>query len=911
MLLSVVQLSQASPASPALSPFALVMKTSAARAFAFAALATPSLALQLKPSTGGQQYVDNKFIVELESGSSLSSRSADTDIHARFLADLERRLPSNAYKVQQTYSSDIFNGATVGINNVNDLKKIAAASGVKSVHPVRILEAPQVVTHSTAGVDKVHAAGNKGQGIKIGIIDTGVDYTHPALGGGFGPGFKVAGGYDFVGDNYNAAGSPAVPDPDPLDQCAGHGTHVAGIIGANPANEYNVTGVAYKASLRAYRVFGCTGGTEDSIVMAALLRAYSDGNDVINLSLGGINGWTSDPLSVVASRIAAKGRVVAVAAGNEGEFGAFYGSTPAAGKDVIAVASVDNIGLGPLFTITTTIPGVGPIPYRWGTDFKPIDGANVKLPVYATSRDSSITDDACNPLPANTPNLAGYATLVRRGSCAFETKALNVAAAGGKYVIVYNNDGEFITPDFGSYQYGVLIRDSDGLVLLDAFLKGTSFTVSFPNTGTVSIANSQTGGLASSFSSVGPSFDMYFKPAIAAPGGGILSTWPTTKGSYAILDGTSMATPHLAGISALILKAKGRGVAKNMRTILQTTSALIPQTLANNSLPQSLAKSGSGLANAFAAFSYRTTVSPGELLLNDTAHWVKQHTIKIVNTSKKKRTYTLKHVPAGTMMPFQSGSIQPVPGPVPLVNAPARVKLSSTRVTIAAGKSVSVKVTINPPAGVEAARVPIISGHIQVATAGETLRVSYLGAAQDLRKIQVTDNTPDVLGVATPVVADPTGNVQTGPRDYTFVNGDNPTVYFRDVFGSARIAFDLVKEDFQLPQQPKKRAGNTADEDWLVGAVGAMKPAHKSIQPGTYAKVPILGHIAEFRYFRRHNNGNDLYSGFGVANVYANGTAIAPGRYRLLGRFLKVGGEPTIQAWYESWISPVIGVVAP
>lgn len=75
----------------------------------------------------------------------------------------------------------------------------------------------------------------------------GIDYTHPALGGAFGPGNKVAGGWDFVGDDYPL--SAPVPDADPLDQCAGHGTHVAGIIAADPTNEFNVTGVAYEATL--------------------------------------------------------------------------------------------------------------------------------------------------------------------------------------------------------------------------------------------------------------------------------------------------------------------------------------------------------------------------------------------------------------------------------------------------------------------------------------------------------------------------------------------------------------------------------------------------------------------------------------------------------------------------------------
>ncbi len=76
------------------------------------------------------------------------------------------------------------------------------------------------------GVDRLHAKGIMGKGVKIGILDTGVDYRHPALGGGFGPGFKIAGGYDLVGDDFFNQS----PDEDPLATCpdGGHGTHVSG-----------------------------------------------------------------------------------------------------------------------------------------------------------------------------------------------------------------------------------------------------------------------------------------------------------------------------------------------------------------------------------------------------------------------------------------------------------------------------------------------------------------------------------------------------------------------------------------------------------------------------------------------------------------------------------------------------------
>jgi len=97
----------------------------------------------------------------------------------------------------------------------------------------------------------------------------------------------------------------------------GHGTHVAGIIAADPNNGFNITGVAYESTLTAYRIFGCTGSTTDDIIVQALLQGAKDGANVLNLSLGGPDGWTTSVASVVASRLARSGIVLAIAAGNE------------------------------------------------------------------------------------------------------------------------------------------------------------------------------------------------------------------------------------------------------------------------------------------------------------------------------------------------------------------------------------------------------------------------------------------------------------------------------------------------------------------------------------------------------------------------------------------------------------------
>lgn len=257
------------------------------------------------------------------------------------------------------------------------------------------------------GVNELHARGYFGQGIKIGVIDSGVDYAHPNLGGCIGDSCLVAGGYDFVGDAYTGYNTP-VPDADPQD-CSGHGTHVTGILAVQPGNPYNLTGVAYQAKFRMYRVFGCSGVVQDDVILNALLKAHDDGNDVITLSLGEPSGWSESTPGVVASRIAKKGGVVTISTGNEGAYGAWYPSGPCTGADVICVGSNDNIALQ--INNATLSNGHDPIPYL---SLAPLTVTDARR-IYATSSDTTVAADACSSLPSSTPNLASYVTLIRRG----------------------------------------------------------------------------------------------------------------------------------------------------------------------------------------------------------------------------------------------------------------------------------------------------------------------------------------------------------------------------------------------------------------------------------------------------------------------------------------------------------------
>lgn len=170
----------------------------------------------------------------------------------------------------------------------------------------------------------------------MGIIDSGIDLEHPAFAG------RIVDGYDFVGDAYDAsdpARSTPVPDPNP-DDCDGHGTHVAGIVGGKDSQ---ITGVAPGVQFGAYKVFGCEGSTSDDVILAALERAETAGMDVVNMSLGSPFGWSV--LGKAITKMVKRGTVVVASAGNNGNLGLFATGDPAATEGVLSVASFDNIAV--------------------------------------------------------------------------------------------------------------------------------------------------------------------------------------------------------------------------------------------------------------------------------------------------------------------------------------------------------------------------------------------------------------------------------------------------------------------------------------------------------------------------------------------------------------------------------------
>ncbi|KAI0040635.1 subtilisin-like protease [Auriscalpium vulgare] len=859
--------------------------------------------------------VPHKFIVEVDTTADIPGKRSTDAPHAHILRSLTERGVS--YKVGHEYNSPgVFVGATITLENANDVKQLEQTAGIQAIRPVVLLPRAQPVsshvltgygdsaappdsesTHKMTGVDKLHAQGYLGAGVKIGIIDTGIDYTHPALGGGFGPGHKVVGGWDFVGDAYTGTNTP-VPDSDPLDQCAGHGTHVAGIIGADPGNEWNISGVAYKAAISAYRVFGCPeeGTVSDDIIIAALLRGHAEKQDILTLSLGGSAGWVEGSSAVVASRIAATGTIVTIAAGNDGAHGSWYSSSPGNGIDVISVASVDNTVIA-IQNLTLHGADRDSLPYF---RLQPAPFPD-PLPLYATSNDSTVASDACDPLPDSTPDLSKYVTLVRRGSCAFTQKLGNIAAKGGNAVLIYNNVPGWASISTGIYTNASLIQDTDGAYLVSLVASGANVTIAFPQTGGSYDFPDPHGGLVSDYSSYGPSNDMYFKPAVAAPGGNILSTWPVPLGKYAVLSGTSMATPFVAGSAALVLNAKGKGVTSlSARTLFETTAQPVAADTTDAALLHTATQQGAGLINVYTAIHTETIVSPGELILNDTAHYQSSHSFTVHNTGKKVKQYTLTHVPAGTAQTLQTGTIFASLGPVPATSDHATVQLTTTKLTLQPGQSHVVGVHITPPKGGDPKVFPVHSGFITITSPTETTHVSYLGLKGSLKDAQVIDNTATLFPVAPPFILNATGDVQDAPTNYTFVGDDVPSWLVRLAFGTPLLRFDLVKPDIKFTPTLGHRALEertpVVDRSWYSFPHG---------KANTFGQVSIVGPLFEFDYLPR--DAEDGYTNTPFTPQFANGTNVPSGNYRVLVRALKPTGDITQEKDFESWLSPIVG----
>jgi minor extracellular serine protease Vpr len=721
------------------------------------------------PIGGAANETATKWFVELSSppamkGTSKAVLKAERDAFKANAAAV-------GVKLIERYSYDsLWNGVSVSVAP-SQVAALRSVTGVKAVYPVETLSLPpsesignNIDLKNAVGLTGADIAqtelGLDGSGVTIAIVDSGLDYTLPEFGGCFGPGCNVRGGLDLVGDAYNATPGPAfdpVPHPDgnplPCDpnvadraevlgagaSDAAHGTHVAGIAAADGrghTDDGQVVGVAPGARLLAYRVFGCNGGTDSDVMVHAMELALDDHADVLNMSIGAaFTNWPQYPTAVAADNLSAAGVTVVTSIGNSGANGGqlWSAGAPGVGRNVIGVASFDNRKATlPAFQVGTTL-----YPYNRASGSLATVPQSGSAELIATGTPATV-DDGCNaPLSSA---LAGKIALIRRGTCGFYNKAINAQHAGAIGVVLYNNVAGPLSPTVAPTPAGAepvaipvaAITAADGASIFGGL--ATDHTLTW--TDRVLETPLATAGLVSDFSSFGTDAELGLKPDIGGPGGQIYSTWPHQQfGGHNTIGGTSMASPHVAGLAALILQAKDKKVSPAMvRTLLMNTALPKAVNVAPTSgLLEPTWRQGSGLAQIVNAVTTPAWVTPAKISLGEGNGGASQLTV--TNGGTAPVTYDLSEVTTiGTGPSTTAGTVYPFN--FSYLTGANTATFSSPSITVPAGGSAAVNVNIQAGGWRDRS---LYGGYVVLTPrgGGVTLRVPYVGFFGDYQSLPV------------------------------------------------------------------------------------------------------------------------------------------------------------------------------
>ncbi|MCM3116167.1 S8 family serine peptidase [Neobacillus sp. MER 74] len=445
-----------------------------------------------------------------------------------------------------------------------------------------------------------------GKGVTVGVIDTGVDYTHPDLKRNY------AGGRDLV-DN----------DRDPMETLALgkatiHGTHVAGIIAANG----KIKGVAPEARIVAYRALGPGGGGTTEQVLAAIDQAIKDKVDIVNLSLGNDINGPDLPISLALNRAVDRGIVAVAASGNSGPNVWSVGSPGTASKAISVGAS----------TPTLETPYISIVGSREQFQIEPMEGSAT----WNLDRSVDVADGGLGR-PDELKHVDGKIALIERGVLTFTQKAENAQKAGAKAVLIYNNvsGGRFMgnLDSQLTIPVGALAK-GDGVILQREIKKQTT---------AARVVVSEERDQLADFSSRGPVTGSWeIKPDIVAPGVAINSTIP---GGYLSLQGTSMAAPHVAGACALIKQAHPDWSPEQIKAALMNTAIPLAKSSTATNPRQSYYRTfeqGAGRIQVDQAIKTSTLVSPSSMHFGKFTEQsdVQKVSLTVENTGSHTQTYS-------------------------------------------------------------------------------------------------------------------------------------------------------------------------------------------------------------------------------------------------------------------------------
>ena len=667
-----------------------------------------------------------------------------------------------------------YNGLRVTIDSAQ-VADVEGIDGVKSVQAI-----PEHERSNTTSVPYIGApnawqgaggTGYTGKGVKIAIIDSGVDYTHATFGGEGTPdafaeataaadptpyyGSRVKGGHDFAGDSYTGQNTPQ-PDENPIDcEKFGHGTHVAATAAGSGVtadgdtykgpydstthnNEFRVgPGVAPEADLYALKVFGCEG--QSNLTADAVDWAVKNHMDVINLSLGSPFGKATDPDAVAVSNAVAAGIVVVSAAGNAGSQ-PYLTSSPGTGAGVVSVAANDPLENYPGAQLTVD-----------GKAIQTINVNGAKLPQSAKlhvlrTEDNQISTGCDREEYASVPR--GAIVVTRRGDCARVLRAMNAQRWGLAGAIMINDSDELppyeglITgnPETGEQWrvdvplFGV--KSSDAEAVVAAHDKEVTLTAN-------DIPNGNYGNLAD-FSSAGPrTGDSAVRPNVTAPGILILSAAVGSGNLGRVDSGTSMATPHVTGVAALAVQAHPDWNAQEIAASLVNTAD--PEKVGgyDPTLAGGLVDPVDAVGASVVAYGDSTDVNGAAVRDAGLSFGYAESS----TTFEATRKVTLVNKGTGAAQ-FTAGS-QPAEK-----SRNATISFGQEEITVPAGGSVDVDVTItvsasDVPSGVNSPNSPWFyeaSGNLRfTGSDGKVLTMPYLLVPRSLSNVKAS-NTPTAKG---------------------------------------------------------------------------------------------------------------------------------------------------------------------
>ena len=664
-------------------------------------------------------------------------------------AELQRR------KFRITGANQLLVNAVFVMATPADVAGLSAIPGVARVTPApRLkldLDRAVNLTNVPAAWSALGGAANAGAGIKIGIIDSGIDINHPAFQSsslkppaGFPKGdanytnnkvivarsYVALSAVGYYADPSNPAVTSLPDDYSPRDH-VGHGTAIAMIAagGQVAAPAATIQGVAPGAFLGNYKVAGSPGVIDYplfSAVIQALEDAVTDGMDVVTMSLsesdtawygpldldnspGGCGGQC-DTLSQAVEAAVAAGTVVVVPAGNDGNSG-FQSHTlmtiesPGVAPSAITVGATMNAHRE---YQTVRVNGFGNIQGLFG------DGPKPQAPISGNLVDVSTTGNdglACTVLPAG--SLAGAIAFIGKGTCFYSDKINNAQSAGAIAVVLYESNGQTVSGAPSEPNTGIpaiLLGNTDG-VALKAFLSSNSkVTATLDPAFTPSDTTSSVMWPASSRGPSPGNFGIapttVVKPEIVAPGADIYTATQKLDPSgdaynatgYTAVTGTSFSVPFVAGAVALV-KQKNPGFTPG-----QLKSALVntAKDVTDGGVTASVNAMGAGQLSAGDAVGVTATIEPATISfgrITSTTASISRN-LKITNTGSASAPFTITLSHPDSLVQIVTSSVTIAPGPSNAANV--TVRLSGSR----------------PAAG-------SYEGFVLVQSAGQTLRVPY------------------------------------------------------------------------------------------------------------------------------------------------------------------------------------------